>query len=290
MPEEIFDIVEDLFDEAKKRRKKNKKSKKSSKKSREQPQQKPMRADPTPVDQSSSGGLVGRFTRLFQPVPSQPASAAAPALDPDADLDRALQQQLQLLDDVRRSIEEVSVTQRRMHKRSEANSRRAGEFERLAREELANGSEDLARVALERKRLSMAQALEFERELQTLNQELAQLMRAEARLEAKVETFRARRDVLRSQRASAEAQARIGEMYSGLSEESSDVAYTMKRIETHTAELRSRGAATEQMLDDGLVEGVEDPGTRFDRQLEMTAIDDDLARLEDELARERGQS
>jgi hypothetical protein len=61
------------------------------------------------------------------------------------------------------------------------------------------------------------------------------------------------------------------------------VAYTVRRIETHTNELRSRGAAAEQMLDEGLVEGVESPRSRFDRQLELSEVDADLERLRREL-------
>jgi phage shock protein A len=175
-----------------------------------------------------------------------------------------------------------------MQERSTRNEQRMADFEAQARQHLAAGREDLARVALERKRLGVAQAAEFERELASLAHEQTQLLRAEARLEAKIETFRMRRDVLRSQRASAEAQARISEAYGGVTEESRDVAYTVRRIESHTAELRSRGAAAEQMLDDGLVEGVEDPQARFERKLAMSEVDDDLARLQREMDAEAG--
>ena len=140
-------------------------------------------------------------------------------------------------------------------------------------------------VALERKAArAMAQAGEIQREVDALAKEQTQLLRAEARLEAKIEAFQMRREVLKSQRASAEAQARMGELYGGISEESSDVAFTLRRIETRTTELRSRGPAIDEMLDEGLVDGLEDPQTRFDRRLELAGVDDDLERLRRELS------
>ena len=281
MPEEIFDLLEEVFDEASDRRKKRRK--KAGKRARQddwddrQPSA-PRRTEPP----QSSGSVLGRITRLFQPAPP-PQQQAAPEPSPEADLDAAYRKQLRLLDDVRQSVDEVTTAQRRIQDRASQNQRRQVDFETQARQHLADGRDDLARVALERKRLAAAQAGEFERELAALAHEQTQLLRAEARLEAKIEAFRTRREVLRSQRASAEAQARISEAYGGLSEESRDVAYTVRRIETHTAELRSQSEAVDQMLDEGLVEGVEDPKARFDRKLALSEVDDDLERLRREL-------
>ena len=276
MPEELFDLVEDLFDGASNRRKKSKKSKKKAGKQAQRPIQNAPAPSPRRRAESSSGGLLGRITSMFQPA-SEPQPA--PEADPHADLERAHQQQLRLLDEVRRSVDEVTEARRRMQERADLNTRRSAEHEAQAAAHMRAGREDLARVALERKRLAMAQSGEFERELSALGKEQTQLLRAEARLEAKIEAFEMRRDVLRSQRASAEAQARMSEMYGGVSEESRDVAFTLQRIETHTTDLRSRGAALDQMLDDGLVDGVEDPQTRFDRRLELAEVEDDLERL-----------
>ena len=282
MPEEIFDLVEDLFDEAKKRRKKSKKkSKKKKEKARSRRQAASAPLPPQPSSQGpSGGGVLGRITSMFQPAPPpQPA----PAPDPISDLDRAHQEQLRLLADVRRSVDEVAEAWQRMQQRAEENARRIGRFEVDAARQLREDRDDLARVALERKRLAIAQAGEIQREVDALAKEQTQLLRAEARLEAKIEAFQMRRDVLQSQRVSAEAQARMSELYGGISEESSDVAFTLKRIETRTAELRSRGPAIDEMLDDGLVDGLEDPQTRFDRRLELAGVDDDLERLRREM-------
>lgn len=279
MPEEIFDLLEEVFDEASDRRKKRRKQ--ARQRARQDDWDDDRAATSRQTSPPSSGSVLGRITRLFQPAP--PQQQAAPEPSPEADLDAAYRKQLRLLDDVRQSVAEVTEAQRRMQERASQNERRQADFEAQARQHLAEGREDLARVALERKRLGVAQAGEFERELASLAHEQTQLLRAEARLEAKVDAFRTRREVLRSQRASAEAQARISEAYGGLSEESRDVAYTVRRIETHTAELRSQSAAVDEMLDEGLVEGVEDPKARFDRRLALSEVDDDLERLRREL-------
>lgn len=276
MPEEIFEVFEDIFDEAKKRRKKSKKRRKKGQRDYDARYE----TDPRDRQQTPSGGLLGKLTSMFQPLPPPEPE---PEPDPMTDLERAHQQQMRLLQDVRRSVDEVTESRRRMQERADRNLERIEEHEAMAAAHLRAGREDMARVALERKRLAVAQSAEIGRELDALSKEQTQLLRAEARLEAKVEAFQMRRDVLQSQRASAEAQSRMSEMYGGMSEESSDVAYTLKRIETHNNELRSRGAAIDQMLDDGLVDGVEDPQARFDRRLELSGVDDDLERLRREV-------
>lgn len=284
MPEEIFDLFEDLFDETQKRRKKRKKGKKKLEKTRRDDYLDAAPAVPQRRTQSSSGGgLLGRIAGMFQPVPPQPE----PEPDPLSDLEHAHQQQIRLLNDVRQSVAEVTDARQRMQERANRNAESIREHEAMAAAQVRAGHEDMARISLERKRLAMSQSAEIERELTALAQEQTQLLRAEARLEAKIEAFQMRREVLHSQRASAEAQSRMSELYGGISEESSDVAFTLKRIEAHTNELRSRGAAIDQMLDEGLVDGVEDPQSRFDRRLELSSVDDDLERLRREATQDR---
>lgn len=276
MPEEIFDVLEDIFDERKKRKKRRKRREREIE--RRPPERRSDRD--RPAERSEPKGLMGRVTSMFRsaseppPAPQQPE----PEPDPRQQLDTTYREQLRLLEEVRQSVDNVTAAKDRLQRQFDEAERRLSEFDELARRHLDAGREDLARVAIERKQLAVAQLDDFERQIETLAQEQTQLMRAEARLEAKIEAFRARREVVSSQYAAAQAQARLGDAAGGLNEEMADVNYSVRRVESRTAELRSRGQAIDQMINEGLLEG-DDPQARFDRKMRLMDVDDELERL-----------
>ena len=75
-------------------------------------------------------------------------------------------------------------------------------------------------------------------QLQSIDEQRAQLqgeqdklVLAEQRLSAKVESFRTRKETIKAQYTAAEAQAKIGEAFSGVSEEMADVGMAIERAE-----------------------------------------------------------
>lgn len=273
MPEEIFDVLEELFDE------RNKRKRRREREERARPERRIDRVEPDrPPAKSEPKGLMGRITSVFRSASELPPVPQQAEPDPRQQLDVTYREQLRLLEELRQSVDSVTAARDRLQRQFDEAERRLPEFDALARQHLDAGREDLARVAIERKQLAVAQLDDFERQIETLAQEQTQLMRAEARLEAKIEAFRARREVVSSQYAAAQAQARMGDAASGLSEEMADINYSVRRVETRTAELRSRGQAIDQMIDEGLLEG-DDPQARFDRKLRLMDVDDELERL-----------
>lgn len=262
MPEEIFDLIEDLFDGARKRKKK-----------RDRQKEREVRQNPPPRKQ--------RQSQSAEPIDLDPRLSA----DPQTQLEVNYRQQKKMLQDLRRSTDEVSQARQRLTERALSHERQLDEFDARAKEHLQQGREDLARVVLERKRLAVAQLSEFEREIEELKREETHLMSMEARLEAELESFWLRSQVLRSKHSSAQARSRLGDAASGLSGEMGSAGSALDNAEKHVAELDSRSRMLDGMLESGMSNA--DPRIRFERDLELSEVDADLEALRRQMREDR---
>jgi phage shock protein A len=98
-----------------------------------------------------------------------------------------------------------------------------------------------------------------------------------------VDAFRTRKETIKATYSAAEAQTRINEAFSGISEEMGDVGMAIQRAEDKTAQMQARAGAIDELLASG---ALDDPtGTAKDDitlELEQLASTTDV---ESELAR-----
>jgi phage shock protein A len=98
-----------------------------------------------------------------------------------------------------------------------------------------------------------------------------------------VDAFRTRKETIKATYSAAEAQTRINEAFSGISEEMGDVGLAIQRAEDKTAQMQARAGAIDELLASG---ALDDPtGTAKDDitlELEQLASTSDV---ENELAR-----
>ena len=114
------------------------------------------------------------------------------------------------------------------------------------------------------------------------------LTAASQRLQAKVESFRTKKETIKATYTAAEAQTKINEAFSGISEEMGDVGLAIQRAEDKTAQMQARGGAIDELLASG---ALDDPtGTSKDNltlELEKMAsageVDTQLAALRAEI-------
>jgi phage shock protein A len=211
------------------------------------------------------------------------------AEDPRETLDYAYERQLQLLQQVRRGIVDVTTSKRRLEIQRGQLQQKVDQLTEQAKQALAVGHEDLARMALERKALAQQQITELDQQIATLEQEQAKLEQAEMRLRTKVEAFRTRKEVIKAQYSSAEAQVRINEAVTGISEEMADVGLALERAERKTEELQARAGAIDELLASGALEdvtagsGQDDISRELSRVTVSQSIDAELAALRREL-------
>ncbi len=234
------------------------------------------------------GHLVASiFERIALVFRSKANKALDKYEDPRETLDYSYQKQLELLQNVRRGVADVATSRKRVELQA---SKLNSEVERLqsaAQRALESNREDLAREALTRKAGLASQLDDLQAQHAQLQGEEEKLVRASSRLQAKVDAFRTRKETIKATYSAAEAQTRINEAFTGISEEMSDVGLAIQRAEDKTLQLQARASAVDELLATG---ALEDPtGTvRDDITRELDALASDSS-VENELARMKAE-
>jgi len=104
-----------------------------------------------------------------------------------------------------------------------------------------------------------------------------------------VDAFRTKKETVKAQYAAAQATTRIGEAFSGLSEEMTDVNLAIERAEEKTAQLQARGAALDELtasgvLDDPTGYGKDDITRELEALSAGSGVENEMARLRNEIA------
>ena len=151
------------------------------------------------------------------------------------------------------------------------------------------GREDLAREALTRKSALDQQIADLEAQHAQLQGEEEKLTLASQRLQAKVESFRTRKETIKATYTAAEAQTRIGEAFSGISEEMGDVGMAVQRAEDKTQQMQARAGAVDELIASGALDDASqiNRGDDISRELESMTSQADV---EAELAALKGDT
>ncbi len=231
--------------------------------------------------------MAGFFQRIGLIFRSKADKALDKMEDPRQTLDYSYQKQLELLQKVRRGVADVATSRKRIELQA---TQLNGEMEKLtlaAQRALAAGREDLAREALTRKSGLQAQVDDLQTQHAALQAEEEKLVRASTRLQAKVDAFRTRKETIKATYSAAEAQTRINEAFSGISEEMGDVGLAIQRAEDKTLQMQARASAVDELLASGALEDA--TGTyKDDITRELDALASDSA-VENELASMKNQ-
>jgi phage shock protein A len=123
-----------------------------------------------------------------------------------------------------------------------------------ARDALGKGREDLARAALQNKAQLQGQYTDLEGQFANLQEQEEKLTLAAQRLDSRVQAFRTRKETLKATYTAAEAQTRINEAFTGISEEMGDVGLAIQRAEDKTAQMQARAGAIDELLASGALE------------------------------------
>jgi len=119
-----------------------------------------------------------------------------------------------------------------------------------------------------------------------LAQEEAKLAQTEQGLGARIEEFRARRNVKSARYTAAEAQVRVNEALSGVSGELAELGMALGRAEEKTDRMQARAAALDAFLDPSSLK-LPGGGDEIERELRKVgsdrAIEEQLAALKQEL-------
>ena len=233
-------------------------------------------------------GLGGRFSTVVKAKISKLLDRAE---DPAETLDYGYQKQVELLQNVKKGIADVVTSKKRLQMQQDKLKQSVVKLDTQARQALAAGREDLARMALERKSLAQTELQSLDSQIAELENQQEQLIANEKKLRTKVESFRTKKEVIKAQYSASEAQVRISEAANGVGEQMADLGMAMQRAEDKVEDMRARAGAVEELEKAGAFEDITALGSGgnsdIDRELASlssgAAVEDDLAKLKAEL-------
>src|SRR5919106_407072 len=231
--------------------------------------------------------MAGLMSRAATVVKAKLSKLLDRAEDPGETLDYSYEQQLKLLQDVKRGVADVVTAKKRLQLQSGQLEQNLVKLETQARQALGQGREDLARSALERKSAVQQQLQGLDQQVQQLQGQQEKLVQSERQLSAKIESFRSQKEVIKAQYSAADAQVRIGEAATGIGEQMADTGLAIQRAKDKTEQMTARAAAMDELIAAGTLEDFTSDKTSLDRELEAVStasdVDAELARLKGEL-------
>jgi len=230
-------------------------------------------------------GVMKRVSLVFK---SKANKALDRMEDPRETLDYSYQTQLELLQKVRRGVADVATSRKRVELQINQLQQSSDKLDRQARDSLSAGREDLAREALVRKAGVTSQMNDLNVQYASLQGEEEKLTNASQRLQAKVDAFRTRKETIKATYTAAEAQTRINEAFTGISEEMGDVGMAIQRAEDKTEQMKARAGAIDELMASGALDDVvsgprDDIQAELDRMGASHGVDHELERMKVEL-------
>ncbi len=228
-------------------------------------------------------GLLARMSTVFK---SKASAALDQMEDPRQTLDYSYEKQMELLQQVKRSLADVATSKKMLELQKDQLDAQVSKLDDEAKAALTAGREDLAKEALTRKAQIAQQSAGLTSQVADLAGQEEKMIENEKRLEAKITSFRSQKEVIKAQYSTAQAQVKVGEATTGISEEMADVGMAMQRAQDKTDRMRARAAAIDDLTDSGALTDptAGDPiQAELDKVQQQSDVDKDLARLKAEM-------
>jgi phage shock protein A len=234
--------------------------------------------------------MAGLSGRLSTTIKAKISKLLDKHEDPSETLEYSYQKQVELLQNVKKGLADVVTSKKRLQLQTQKLEQQVVKLDTQARQALAAGNEDLARVALERKTVAQTELQGLDGQVSELETQQQQMTDSEAKLKSKIEAFRSKKEVIKAQYSAAEAQVRISEAASGVGEEMADVGLAMQRALDKTENMRARAQAVDELEKAGTFDDLTQLGSGqddIDRQLAQlsstTQVDSELDKMKAEL-------
>ncbi|HYJ66899.1 MAG TPA: PspA/IM30 family protein [Nocardioidaceae bacterium] len=229
--------------------------------------------------------IMKRMSMIFR---AKASKALDKAEDPRETLDYSYQKQLEMLQKVRRGVADVATSRKRIELQATQLQQQSEKLQGQAQQALSGGREDLAREALTRRAGLQQQITDLQAQHAQLQGEEEKLTMASQRLQAKVEAFRTRKETIKATYTAAEAQTKINEAFSGISEEMGDVGMAVQRAEDKTATMQARAGAIDELiasgaLDDASGQPSDDIARELDQLSAGQSVDSELEAMKAQL-------
>lgn len=220
------------------------------------------------------------------------AAKANKALDaaerPDEMLDLSYEEMLDHITQVRRALVSIAASRKQLELQDQQLQHSVDHLQDQAKAALSLGKEDLAKEALSRKAAAQAEIAGLESQHDQLTEQEQKMEQTLSALQAKVNDFRTRKEVLKAQYTAAEATAAVNADAAGISSTLGDSGAALQRAQDKIATMQARADATDELLQSGVLEDVGGDTDHIQEELDEASraadVDSELAALKAQLA------
>lgn len=199
-------------------------------------------------------GIFSRIANLFR---IKANSALDKVEDPGQVMDYSYAKQQEQLLQLRRSIAEVVTNEKRLELLRDQRLDKINQMDSHAMMALQAQREDLARQALQRKQAMVIEVNSYEQQIAQLKAQEDKLLAMKDTLSARVESFRTQKEMVKAQYSAAQAQVKINESITGISQEMTEMNLAMQRAQDKILTMQARANAMDTLIEKG---GLGDPG------------------------------
>jgi phage shock protein A len=228
---------------------------------------------------AGAGGFMGLFSRLLTFLRIRTSAALDKAENPSQVLDYSYNKQLEQLQELKRSIVDVVTNEKRLELQQKQLVEKVNKLDMQAKQALRANREDLARLALQRKETLLTQLNAYEQQIAQLRSQEEKLINMERTVSARVEAFRTQKEMVKAQYNAAQAQVKISENVTGISQEMSEMNLAMQRAQDKILTMQARANAMEAMIEQGTLSEQFLPGTggdTLDRELQQISSEQNV--------------
>jgi phage shock protein A len=222
-------------------------------------------------------GFFSRLTNIFR---IRANAALDKAEEPGQVMDYSYSKQLEQLQQLRRSIADVVTNEKRLEMQQSQLIEKINTLDHQAMQALQANREDLARMALQRKETLLVQINSYEQQLAQLKVQEEKLINMERTISARVEAFRTQKEMVKAQYNAAQAQVKINETITGISDEMTEMNLAMQRAQDKVLSMQARANAMEALIEQGTLgeQGALGPGSgdTLDRELQKIATEQNI--------------
>jgi phage shock protein A len=235
---------------------------------------------------------------LFQRAHDIVAAKANKALDtaenPNEMLDYSYEQMLDHITQVRRALVDITASKKQLELQQQQLQHSVDHLNDQAKAALATGREDLAREALSRKAAAQQEIDGMGTQHEQLAEEEQKMEQTLTTLQDRVNSFRSQKEVLKAQYTAASATSSVNEEAAGISRSFSDSGAALQRAQDKIAAMQARAAATDELLQSGVLEDVggdtDDIQHELDEAGANAQVDKELAALKAQQQLDSGEA
>jgi phage shock protein A len=193
-------------------------------------------------------GLIARFINLFRIRANAELNKAE---EPGQVMDYSYSKQVEQLQQLRHSVADVVTQEKRLEIQQSELLAKVNKLDGQAQQALHANREDLARLALQRKEALVIQLGSYEQQIAQLRAQEEKLIGMERNVSARVETFRTQKEMVKAQYSAAQAQVKVNEAITGISQEMTEMNLAMQRAQDKVLNMQARANAMETLVEQG---------------------------------------